>query len=57
MQQEKEEFYNMVKDSGELFIFFEDMTGDWRKDKVKFCANYDDVMESLRNDNLIDDYK
>lgn len=57
MQQEKEEFYKMVKDSGELFIFFEDMTGDWRKDKVKFCANYDDVMESLKNDNLIDDYK
>lgn len=54
MQQEKEDFYNMVKETGELHILFEDMTGDWKKDKVKFCANYDSVMESL-NDPIIDD--
>lgn len=57
MQQEKEDFYNMVKDSGELFIFFEDMTGDWKKDKIKFCDNYDNVMGSLTNDTIIDDDK
>lgn len=55
MQHEKEEFYNMVKESGELFIFFDDMTGDWNKDKVKFCDNYDSVMESLKNDPIIHD--
>jgi len=55
MQQEKENFYNMIKESGELFIFFEDMTGNWEKDKVKFCDNYDDVMSSLNNEHTIDD--
>lgn len=55
MQREKEEFYNMVKESGELFIFFENMTGDWDKDKKKFCDNYDTVIGSLKDDNIIDD--
>lgn len=52
MPQEKEDFYNMVKETGELFIFFEDMSGNWEEDKVKFCSNYDDVVGSLKNDNL-----
>jgi hypothetical protein len=45
----------MIKESGELFIFFENMTGNWEKDKVKFCDNYDDVMGSLNNEHTIDD--
>lgn len=50
MKREKEDFYNMLKANGELFIFFEDMTGDWSKDKIRFIANYDNVMESLNGD-------
>ena len=46
MQQEKEDFYNMVKETGELFIFFDEMTGNWGEDKVKFCSKYDDVVGS-----------
>ena len=55
MQQTKEDFYNMLNETGELQVLFDGMTGDWKKDKVKFCANYDNVMESLINDNIIDD--
>jgi hypothetical protein len=55
MQREKEDFYNMVKESGELFIFFDDMTGDWKKDKVKFCDNYDNVMSSIKKDTMTND--
>lgn len=51
MKHEKEEFYNIIKESGELFLFFDDMTGDWKKDKVKFCDTYDDVMSSLNDIN------
>lgn len=50
MKQRVEDFYNMLKDSGELDIFFTDMTGDWKKDKEKFSKDYQSVMDTLNND-------
>lgn len=48
MQQEKETFYSIVKESGELFLFFDDMTGVWETDKEEFCTNYDTITDELR---------
>ena len=50
MLHEKKEFYNIIKETGELFVLFENMTGDWKKDKEEFCKNYDDAVGEL-NDN------
>lgn len=54
MQQEKEEFYNIIKSTGELFVLFEDMTGDWEKDKEAFCKNYDSALDEMND--VIDDF-
>lgn len=56
MKQEKEEFYKMLLSTGELFDLFEGMEGDWKKDKVKFCDRYDNVMKFLDDNMYLDDY-
>lgn len=52
MKQEIENLYKMLKGSGELFELFEDMTGDWEKDKIRFKTNYDTTMGTLEEDDF-----
>ena len=56
MKPKKEDFYRMLLDTGELFDLFEGMTGEWKKDKTKFCDSYDNVMKFLDDNMYLDDY-
>lgn len=42
------EMYNRLKESGDLYEVFEDMTGDWKEDKLSFIQQQE-ALESLGN--------
>lgn len=55
MKRTKEDFYNMLKESGELNLLFDGMEGKWKIDKEKFCNDYDNVLSSLTNGEIPND--